>query len=414
MLIDRAAWFRRLRGAAAAIGGRKSASRQTVPARRISEEHLAHAQRVAAIGSFEFDLATGEIEWSDENYRIFGIEKTEGPLSFDRLIERVVPEDREVLRRTVERLERGLPLAPEEFRIRRPDGTIRTLRSELEAIRDDTGKTISLIGVDRDVTELREAERRRDELEMQLLYSQKLEALGTLAGGIAHDLNNTLVPIIIMSALQMRKAPPGSAEAEELELIHEAGVHARDLIAQILAFARRDTPSRQPLDLAVLVKRELRLLRASVPTTIAIDERIAPVPPVLADDANMRQVLMNLITNAAQAIGYRQGTITVEVAAIEISPLRGGKAALRLAVSDTGCGMDEATRRRIFDPFFTTKPIGEGTGLGLCVVHGIVASHDGVIRVESAAEQGTRFEVYFPVFDESAPGTAAPRPSNGG
>jgi PAS domain S-box-containing protein len=390
----------------AAAGGRKVKPKPRV--RRASRRHLIEAQRIARIGSFEFDVATGEIEWSEENYRIFGVEQEEGPLSFDRLIEHVVPEDRNALRRTVERLERGLAPVPEEFRIRRSDGSIRTLRSELEATRDHTGKIIKAIGIDRDVTALREAERRRDELEKQLLQSQKLEALGMLASGIAHDLNNALVPIIALSVLLLKKAAPGGPDAEELALIHEAGVHARDLVAGILAFARKAEPARRPLDLALFVHQELRLLHATLPSMIAIEERIEPVPSILADEGKIRQVLMNLVTNAAQAIGYAQGVIKVELEVANPSPLAGGRDMVRLAVGDTGCGMDETTRQQIFDPFFTTKPVGEGTGLGLSVVHGIVVSHGGMIAVESNPGLGSRFEIYLPIAGDAAPDARSP------
>lgn len=392
---------RRYLARAVAIGTSKIKPKPKCPT--ASYRHLARAQHIAGIGSFEFDVATGEIEWSEENYAIFGVEEDDRPLSFDRLIERVVPEDRIVLHRTVARLQQGLAPVPEEFRIRHRDGSIRTLRSELEAIRDHTGKIIKAIGIDRDVTALREAERRRDDLENQLLQSQKLEALGTLASGIAHDLNNALVPIIALSVLLKKKAAPCGPDAEQLALIHEAGVHARDLVAGILDFARKAEPARRPLDLAALVRQELKLLRATVPSVIAIEERAVPIPSVLADESKIRQVLINLVTNAAQAIGYEHGMITVELAEANPSPLAGGRDAVRLAVGDTGCGMDEKTRQHVFDPFFTTKPVGEGTGLGLSVVYGIVAAHDGVIAVESAPGQGSRFEVYLPIVDGGAP-----------
>lgn len=392
---------RRYLARAVAIGTSKIKPKPKRPT--ASYRHLARAQHIAGIGSFEFDVATGEIEWSEENYAIFGVEEDDRPLSFDRLIERVVPEDRIVLHRTVARLQQGLAPVPEEFRIRHRDGSIRTLRSELEAIRDHTGKIIKAIGIDRDVTALREAERRRDDLENQLLQSQKLEALGTLASGIAHDLNNALVPIIALSVLLKKNAAPCGPDAEQLALIHEAGVHARDLVAGILDFARKAEPARRPLDLAALVRQELKLLRATVPSVIAIEERAVPIPSVLADESKIRQVLINLVTNAAQAIGYEHGMITVELAEANPSPLAGGRDAVRLAVGDTGCGMDEKTRQHVFDPFFTTKPVGEGTGLGLSVVYGIVAAHDGVIAVESTPGQGSRFEVYLPIVDGGAP-----------
>jgi signal transduction histidine kinase len=141
---------------------------------------------------------------------------------------------------------------------------------------------------------------------------------------------------------------------------------------------------------------------------IAIEERIEPVPSILADEGKIRQVLMNLVTNAAQAIGYAQGVIKVELEVANPSPLAGGRDMVRLAVGDTGCGMDETTRQQIFDPFFTTKPVGEGTGLGLSVVHGIVVSHGGMIAVESNPGLGSRFEIYLPIAGDAAPDARSP------
>jgi PAS domain S-box-containing protein len=376
---------------------------------RRSQEHLARAQRVAAIGSFEFDLATGQIEWSDETYRIFGVSKEIGPLNFAVLNEMIVPEDREILKQTVSRMQEGLPLPPEEFRIRRPDGTIRTLHSELDAIRDGLGNVVKLIGVNRDVTELRETERQRDSFERQLQQAQKMEAIGTLAGGIAHDLNNALLPVIALSTLLLGHAEQGSRERGNLEIIHAAGQRARELVRQILTFARTSEPERGRLDPATFAESVLRLLRSTLPATITIEERIEAGPLICADETQLNQVLMNLVTNAAQAIGDHKGKISVEIAPVGVSPLGNGKPAIRISVIDTGCGMDDGTQRRIFEPFFTTKGVGEGTGLGLSVVHGIVVSHGGAISVDSEPGHGTRFDVYLPIADglSGTPRTAA-------
>ena len=239
----------------------------------------------------------------------------------------------------------------------------------------------------------------RSELEAQLFASQKMEALGTLAGGVAHDLNNTLVPVLALAKLTGRRLPEGSRERGNLETILQASERARDLVSQILTFSRKTMPTRQSVDLTQVVRDALKLLRASVPTTIDIDERLAAVPRLMGDAGKLHQVMTNLVTNAAQAIGDRLGRITVEIAAAPSELLTGagaGNPAVRLSVSDTGCGMAPATMTRIFDPFFTTKPAGAGTGLGLSVVHGIVTQHGGRIAVDSVEGQGTRFDVYLP------------------
>ena len=158
---------------------------------------------------------------------------------------------------------------------------------------------------------------------------------------------------------------------------------------QILDFARKTEPERRRVDLGALTATALTLVRSTLPATITILDRLEPVPEILADEGQMHQILMNLITNAAQAIGDRMGTITVELTPVA-SVLGTGTASIRLSVIDSGCGMDVATQQRIFEPFFTTKRVGEGTGLGLSVVHGIVTAHRGTISVESVAGSGTR------------------------
>jgi signal transduction histidine kinase len=215
------------------------------------------------------------------------------------------------------------------------------------------------------------------------------------------------VPIIGLSGLMLNDALEGSPERQMLAVIEEGGNRARNLVRQILTFARRDEPKRELLDVAVLAGSVLKLLRSGLPATITIEERFGCVPPVLADEGQIYQMLMNLVTNAAQAIGDKTGTITIEIGEASNAPLDGAVAAVRVSVTDSGCGMNESTRQRIFEPFFTTKPRNEGTGLGLSVVYGIVTSHKGAITVESKPGQGTKFDVYFPATPENVAATEA-------
>ena len=227
-------------------------------------------------------------------------------------------------------------------------------------------------------------------------HSQKLEALGTLAGGIAHDLNNTLVPVLTLAKLTARRLPAGGRERTNLETIHTAGMRARDLVKQILAFARREQVEKQPVDLAALTREALTLLRASIPATIRIVEDIDDVQPVLGDPGQLHQVIVNIATNGAQAIDGRMGQLTVSLKENRRRDPITNQKLVALAIQDTGVGMDAHTMSRIFDPFFTTKPVGEGTGLGLSVVHGIVTDHGGLIEVESHIGAGTQFRIYLP------------------
>jgi signal transduction histidine kinase len=243
-------------------------------------------------------------------------------------------------------------------------------------------------------------------LEAQLHHSQKLESLGTLAGGIAHDLNNTLVPIVALGKMAMKRLPDGSREQANMVTIQRAGERARDLVQQILAFSRKDAPKRELVDFAALLRDSLRMSRASLPATIRLEEVIDTVPLVYGDPSQLHQVVINLLVNAGQAIGASMGTITVLLAVdAEAAPSHQSadppRPMLRLAVRDTGCGMDDATMQRVFEPFFTTKPVGEGTGLGLSVVHGIVTQHGGRMTVESRFGQGTCVTAYLPGLGEA-------------
>gem|GEM_PF-6102726 len=362
-----------------------------------SEEHLAHAQHVAAIGSFEYSFKSGAREWSAETFDLLGINPASGLPSQTTLEEMVAPKDRERFHDYIAAALAGQTPPSQEFEFCRPDGAVRTIQVDTKILLDDGGKPQKLIGIYRDTTELRAFERQRNQFEEQLRHGQKLEALGTLAGGIAHDLNNALVPVVTLSDYLLKRAPAGSREQETMGLIDAGGKRARELVQRILTFARKEEPRRETLNLVTTVTNALKLLRASVPSTIAIVDRISAVRPVYADEGQIGQILTNLVTNSAQAIGSGLGTITVSLAEIAQSNLPDHGPAIRLSVEDTGRGMDEATRRRVFDPFFTTKKVGQGTGLGLSVVHGIVTTHGGFIAIDSEPGHGTRVDVDLPI-----------------
>lgn len=370
---------------------------------RLSREHLALAQHVAAIGSSEVDFRTGIWRWSDECCQIYGIDKASLSPMENFKLQLIHPDDRALYDHGFAAASRGEQPAPIEYRIVRPSGETRILYREAELLRDETGELTGAIATEKDITELRAAERQKEALQRQLWHLQRMEGLGTLAGGIAHDLNSTLVPVVAIAEFVRRGLPPDSPARAQLELIRDAGEHASELLGQLLTFSRRDVPERRPLDLASFLRHNLRLVCASVPGLVRVDARIADVPPVLADSGQIRQVLLNLVANAAQAIGDKAGTITIELAEGVPSDASAADAVarpgIRLSVVDTGCGMDDATQRRIFEPFFTTKSVGEGTGLGLSVVHGIVVSHHGRITVSSRPGLGARFDIYFPVPD---------------
>jgi len=244
-------------------------------------------------------------------------------------------------------------------------------------------------------------------LELQLVQAQKMEAIGTLAGGIAHDFNNILGAILGYTQLVQFHIPENSEAQDHIQQILKASHRAKGLVRQILAFSRQSKPEKIPVDISVIVKEVLKLLRASLPANIEINQNVkTALGTVMADQTQMHQVLINLCTNAFHAMENSGGSLEVTLAPVELSA--GDAAAyqdlklgryLKLTVADSGCGMDASLLERIFDPYFTTKATGEGTGMGLATVHGIVEDHDGAIRVYSEPGSGTAFHVYLPCID---------------
>jgi signal transduction histidine kinase len=229
---------------------------------------------------------------------------------------------------------------------------------------------------------------------MAMNHAGRIDALGRLAGGIAHDLNNALVPVLALTKTVLARMPKDNRERAKLDLVLIGAQRSKDLVQQILAFCRKEAIEKREFDLAKVVDDGVKMLRASLPSTIKIVGVIDPVPSIFGDPGQLNQVLINLATNAAHAIGERVGTITISLGSESASRLR-------LTVADDGCGMDEKTRSRIFEAFFTTKELGKGTGLGLSLVHGIVTSHDGTIGVHSTLGEGTRFDIVLPTAAET-------------
>lgn len=246
----------------------------------------------------------------------------------------------------------------------------------------------------------------RKRLETQLRQAQKMEAIGTLAGGIAHDFNNILSAVIGYAELAIQDAPVNTTLERDLRNVLEAGERAKALVNQILTFSRQKEHELRPIQILPVIKEALKLLRASLPTTIEIRRDLRGDSLIMGDPTQIHQVLMNLCTNAAHAMNKKGGLLEVGLKeedldldfSIRHHDVKPGRY-LKLSVSDTGCGMPPAVQERIFDPFFTTKGEGEGTGMGLSVVHGIVKGHGGTITVYSEPEQGSIFNVYFPVVE---------------
>jgi PAS domain S-box-containing protein len=271
-------------------------------------------------------------------------------------------------------------------------------------IKNGSGEIVNLIQITRNITERKKAEEERKKLEGQLRQAQKMEAVGTLAGGIAHDFNNILTPIIVHTEMALLGNTEESPLSFHLEEILKAGKRARDLVKQILTCSRQGEQKNMPLKLGPILEDALKLLRSSLPSTIEIRLNIHKVSgTVLANPTEIHQVVMNLCTNAAHAMREKGGLLEVNLEEMVPQPKSAkqtpdltNNSYLRLTVRDTGCGMEPEIMEKIFDPYFTTKEMGDGTGLGLSVVHGIVRECGGAISVESEPGKGTTFHVYLP------------------
>ncbi len=300
--------------------------------------------------------------------------------------------------------------------IKNASGETRYLHTWKTVLRDEGGKPTHLLGISLDITERIQSEVSRASLEAQLRESQKMQAIGTLAGGIAHDFNNILAAILGNTQLAREDSIGNAAALQSLEEIRKAGTRARDLVKQILSFSRRQPTDRRRIALTHVVEESAQLLRATLPPRIALQVRYGTAAPeVLADATQIQQLIINLATNALQAMSEGAGSISIDLDTIVLDAAQvlaqpqldalheahRGRT-VRLSVSDSGPGMDAAMLERIFEPFFTTKAPGEGTGLGLSVVHGIVQGHEGGIVVDSAPGEGTTFCIYLPAAEEAA------------
>jgi len=284
----------------------------------------------------------------------------------------------------------------------------RHYRIRLFPVMDDQGKVIQVASFSRDITESRLVEEEKKKLQAQLTQAQKMEAIGTLAGGIAHDFNNILGAILGYAEIARDAGPSKPIVIKGLDKVIEAGGRAAALVKQILTFSRQSDNERVRLDPAFIIKEAIKLLRSSLPSTIAIkSQKVTATRPIFANPIQVHQILMNLCTNSFHAMEQTGGTVEVVLrdCAITLEELPNQPEIqpgnfVELTISDSGSGIDPEIRKRIFDPYFTTKELGKGTGLGLSIVHGIVASYGGFITCESEQGVGTSFHVFFPALKQ--------------
>jgi len=369
--------------------------KRAVEALRQSEASLREAQRIAHLGNWQWNVTTNELHWSEEVYSIFGLAPTQFRATYEAFLERIYPEDREKVTQAVRQtLGEGLTYSL-EHRIVRTDGQVRIVHERAEIVRDDTGKTVQMVGTVQDITE-------QKRIEAEFLRAQRLDSVGALAGGMAHDLNNALSPILM--GIQIIRRQSHDPETRQMLTVMEANTHrGADMVRQVLTFARGREGERDLLNVGRLVREMENIIRQTLPKSIAVTAMVPPdLWPVLGNATQLHQVLLNLCVNARDAMPGG-GELTLAADNVELSPKEAKSFPeavpgpyVMLLVSDTGTGIPPEVLPRIFEPFFTTKDPGKGTGLGLSTIARIVRNHGGFVSVKSEVGAGTTFESYFP------------------
>jgi PAS domain S-box-containing protein len=319
------------------------------------------------------------------------------------MIELLAPDDRERAAANVALMFQGVFTGPADYRALCADGALLDVEVNGEYARDPGGQPTAMVFVARDITERKRSEQERAKLEAQLYHAQKMESVGRLAGGVAHDFNNMLGVILGHAELALEEVGPSLAMRDDLQEIQKAAMRSADLTRQLLAFARKQAVAPKVLDLNATVAGMLKMLQRLIAVSVRLEWRPhAALWPVRVDPSQIDQVLANLCVNARDAMADN-GTVTIETANVAVCDDDDHAPAgavpgdyVRLTVRDDGCGMAREVQAHLFEPFFTTKPLGEGTGLGLATVYGIIKQNNGFIQVSSAPGEGTTFNLFLP------------------
>ncbi len=379
---------------------------------RQSEERYSLAMEGANEGHWDWDVTADRLFLSPKMKTLGGqSESSEAGTRADWMRQMLMhPDDRPRFEMTLhDHLEGRTPRFDCEYRVRHPDGEWHWLLARGRCLRDAAGKPFRFVGSAMDITAEKQAQIEKEQLEAQLRQSQKMEAIGTLAGGIAHDFNNILGAILGYGELALQESSEQSALRRYLENVMHATERGKMLVERILGFSRSGLGDREPVNVQSIIEETLELLEASLPAGIRLERKIdAGNAAVIGDATYLHQVAMNLCTNSIHAM-QRGGVLGVALERIQLNERRtlsrgslGPGPYVRLTVRDTGEGIPPAVLDRMFDPFYTTKEVGEGTGLGLSLVHGIVTDLAGAIDVSTRLGEGTVFEIYLPVAGEIA------------
>ncbi len=378
---------------------------QTERALRESEERLRLALTAAEQGLYDLNVQTGEAIVTPEYARMLGYAPEEFAETNARWIERLHPDERELVTEAYRAYVAGeTPEYRVEFRQRTKEGDWKWILSIGKVVEFDTsGKPLRMLGTHTDITKRKEAEEERARLAAQLLHAQKMESVGRLAGGVAHDFNNMLLVILACTELVKMRRREDTALLTSVEEIERAALRARDITRQLLAISRKQVVMPRPLNLSEFLTETRRTLGRLIGEDIDLSFHLsADLWPVRIDPSQVDQILMNLVVNARDAMPMG-GKLTIETTNVRIAEsycrqhvgFQVGDYVL-LAVTDSGIGMDQETLAHVFEPFFTTKAIGKGSGLGLATVHGIVTQNGGVASVYSEPGLGTTFKIYLP------------------
>jgi PAS domain S-box-containing protein len=368
---------------------------------RQSEEHLLLAERLAHVGHWHWEVQANQWSWSEEVYRISGQPPNYKP-DYRGFLRMVVPEDRERVRRATRNCLAGKTGGSLEFQVARPNRDVRTVTSTFEVLLDGDGSPRRVFGTCQDVTDTKRAQE-------ESFARQKLESLGTLTKGIAHDFGNLLGGVLAQAELALAELDSGWSCKEELQTIHGVAVRGSEIVRQLMIYAGVKTVVIGPVDLSKIVEEVLALLSISVSKHATLETDLGQdLPAVRTNAVQIRQIVMNLVTNASEAIGERDGVIRVTTRCVKMGPDSSTAMSDRLAdrdylqleVYDTGCGIPQQMRANVFDPFFTTKSACHG--LGLAVVQGVVRGLGGAIHIASQSGKGTTVQILLPCAEGEA------------